>query len=236
MNTLTIPERIDKATSEVPLLNLEQKEALALIDTNPKSRSQAAGTMDLVGVIAGLKPVAFLHTQEINPALVSAVGLNWELIEYGMFAASRDEHLSLELKEVFLSHRNNEGNLTDDGHRIIGKLLGYPESATDYFVDRLPTVFTPVELPMVKSRALEGTSTDFFHQFVLSPGNHQSEIDDYIKPLETAVRELTPNTYKYIETENRRDQVAKKIGRFLRPLIGLKPKEVNPGIKTVYVD
>ena len=236
MNTVTTAERIEKATSEVPLLNESQKEALHLLDTSTKTRIQAAETSDLIGVIAGIKPVAFLSNTEVNSELIADIGIKCEPMTDGLFAASRDDHLNAKLKNTFLYEREEDGRMSFEGHRTIGKLLGYPESATEYFIERFDTVFSEDELPVVIPRSTLDTPTEFFHQFILSPNNYQDEINTYIRPLEIAVKELAPHTYKFIEKEYRHQQTRKKMGAYLRPLLGMKPKEIRPGISTIFVD
>jgi|GEM_PF-5584625 len=236
MNTLTIPERIEKSTSEVPLMNAEQKEALGLIDMESKTYVQAVATSDLIGVIAGIKPVAFLHDAEISLELVSATGMSCEPILNGLFAASRDENLNLELRDVFLSYRDKNGRVTDEGSRKTGELLGYPDTAVDYFVERSHTVRTSNELPLVVPLSTLDTPSEFFNQFILSPNNYQEEMDTYIKPLEAAVKELAPNTYNFIEKQHRHKQTRIKMAKYLKPLFGSKPKATENEVNKLYVD
>ncbi len=221
MNSLTTAERIEKATSEVPLLNTEQKEALRSLDESRMSRMKASGITDVVGVIAGIKPVAFLHDGEVDSQSVAALGLNCEPMANGLYAASRDEHLSRELRDVWMA-KIEDSEDPRDSERAMGKLLGYPETATEYFIERSPTVFTSEELPVIASHAIDDTTSTFFNQLILSPDHYHQEIDQYVIPLEIAVRELAPHTYEFIEKATRRERVSKKIGKFLKPLFGSK--------------
>lgn len=246
MNSVTNSERIKQATTEVLLLNPEQKQALATIDSESTALGHVQGTTELVGVIAGIKPAALIRIEEIaDPTLIEKVGLSYVLMDSDHFAVSRDMQLSLQLQDDFDNQRDLEGYLTDEGHRRIGKLLGYPETATDYFIDRSSTIHTDAELPMVLPKSLKGTTTDYFHQFILSPNNYQKEIDEHVKPLEIAVKTLTPLTYKMIEEltnrehrmENRRKSLTKKVGAHLGNLLGIKPKEPEEtDIKYLHVD
>jgi hypothetical protein len=247
MNNLPISERIEKSTSEVPILTAEQKQGLLMVDSQPISTGRASAISELVGVLAGLKPSALMRNDWIHTEDIESVGLNYNVLGEHHFAVSRDSEISDNLSEVFEKARDDDGMLSDDGHRQIGKLLGYPESSTDYFIKRGPTVFTPDELPMVKSRKLQGTASDFFHQFILSPDHYEEEIENYILPLVAAVKSLAPNTYLFVEEQAHRDNEVlrkqevthKKIGKYIRYLItpNREPKAPEqPPAKILYVD
>lgn len=245
MSDLTTQENIQKSTSEVALLNPEQKEALGLIDKESAALGNAQSVVELVGVLAGIKPVALIRADEcVTPDLIEATGLSCVDIEDGHLAVSSDSELARQFKEDFIYQRGEDQFFTDEGHRRIGKMLGYPETATDYFLKRWESMDTDDELPMVVSKSLKGTPTDYFHHFILSPDNYQQEIDEYVKPLESAVKLLAPDTYKIIETfternlkiETRRIGLARKMGRLIKPLFGLKLKQDEDEIKHIYVD
>jgi len=198
MITLPNQERSEQTTSEIPLSS-EQQEILGLIDVETESIKQANGVIDLVGVIAGIKPVAFLDKDQVNADLIGAMGISCESIDDESYAISRDENLSLELKELFLSRQGESGAASDEWYRQFGTLLGYPDTAIDYYIKRMPTVFTDTPLPFVEPDSIEGTTTSYFNQLVLSPDNYEAELDEYVKPLEAAVKKLAPKTYEFIE-------------------------------------
>lgn len=198
MIPLTSLERNKQTVSEVPL-DIEQQEVLNLIDAETQTIKQANGVIDLVGVIAGIKPVAFLDKDQVNADLINAMGISCQAIDEESYAISRDENLGLQLKEVFLSRQGESGAASDEWYRQFGTLLGYPDTAIDYYIKRMPTVFTDTPLPFVEPDSIEGTTTNYFNQLVLSPDNYEAELDEYVKPLEAAVKKLAPKTYEFIE-------------------------------------
>jgi hypothetical protein len=247
MNNVPISERIENSTREVPVLTSEQKQGLLMVDSQPINNGRASAISELVGVLAGLKPSALMRNDWINTEDIEAVGLNYNVLGEHHFAVSRDGEISDNLSEVFETARYDDGMLSEDGHRQLGKLLGFPETSTEYFLKRTPTVFTPDELPMVKSRKLQGTASDFFHQFILSPDHYEEEINTYILPLVAAVKSLAPNTYLYVEEQTHRDNevmrkqdvTRKKIGSYIRYLITpSRTPELpeQPEVKILYVD
>jgi len=245
MNIETTLQHNEKITPEIPLLTAEQQAGLSKVDSKPATSARASAISEMVGVLVGLKPAALMRDDYIDLEDIEAVGLSYESMDdSGHYAVSKDEAISEDLRDVFQLSRDEDGQLTTNGHRQIGKLLGYPETATDYFLKRMDTYDTPEELPLVRSRSLQGTPGDFLHQFILSADNSQEEIQNYVMPLVAAVKELTPNTYHFIEEESDRDNetrrkqsmVHRKIGKFIRRLVNAEsdPEYVEP--KTIYVD
>ncbi|MDB5180895.1 MAG: hypothetical protein JWO54_657 [Candidatus Saccharibacteria bacterium] len=238
MSELTIADRIEKATTQVPLLNAEQKEALHLIDTVPVSINRGRAVMELVGVVAGIKSAADLEREDFDIELIDALGLAYDLYSDKYFTVSWDKKLSQELSSLFLQRQPKD--IKESTERRIGKLLGYPETATEYYIRRMKTINTPNKLPSVKPRSLKGTVTDLFHMFVLSPDHTQQEIDTYVKPLEAAVKALTPNAYgllvEEVEYHAHRSQMRQEIGRYASFLIEMPQYEEEPDPDVLYVD
>lgn len=100
-------------------------------------------------------------------------------------------------------------------HKIIGRLLGYPESATDYFLRRFDTIGAPDELPMIIPDWIDGTVDEQLHSFILSPEHYQEEMAAYIDPLHDAVRTHGPETYRGLEMRARAARRQKSAQRVL---------------------
>jgi hypothetical protein len=247
MNDPTTSERIEKATREVPLLTNEQKQGLLFVDSQPMNNDRAVAITELVGVLAGLKPSALMQQNWIHTVDIEAVGMSYEVLEDRNFAISRDSVISNYLSEVVQSARHDDEYDPVEGDRQLGKLLGYPDTAVEYYVARATTVNTSDELPIVKSRSLQDTTTEFFQQFILSPDHYEQEINEFLLPLQAAVKSLTPNTYLFIEEQTYRnnevmrkqDVTRVKIGNYVRYLFTPSRTPEAPehsDVKTMYVD
>jgi hypothetical protein len=111
-----------------------------------------------------------------------------------------------------------EADNSDDRFRQIGKLLGYPASATDYYLRRRATFKedTSEPLPMIIPEAIKGTIHEEFCQFILSPEYWREEVEGYVMPLEKAAKELVPNTYRKMDRTVKRQKLTKKVLAMLR--------------------
>jgi hypothetical protein len=187
-------------------------------------------TVDIVGVLADVKPASVVS---YNPELLDVL---WKLdlstcpfgYEPGLverMTVSKDQHLAEELADLFVNNYDGE-----DRNREIGTLLGYPASATEYFVKRRLTLEKDSELPMVIPADLTGTVRKEFCQFNLSPENWREEVEKYAVPLEEAVRNLTPETYRRIE----RGVKGQKIARNVITPFGIRSSSPQ-GVKIHYV-
>lgn len=196
------------------LESLQRELPIYELDMLPKSEYTAT-IIEIVGVLSDIKPVTIIEeTDQRVVGLLQGLGLKWDSVTGdNLVIASKDERSLGEMK--YWVDGPEAGS--DKGHQEIGKLLGYPETATDYFIKRLPTMdLEPTEqLPMILPVSLEGTVSGLLHHFVLSPDNWQQEIDNYIVPLERAVHDYTPRTYHALERLARRQKVIYGIGRFL---------------------
>lgn len=201
-----IDEMIDRARADVPeKLNDEQLEAMAAIDSEAiKNSSTRVDTVDVVGVLRGIKPGSLIEDANNMEDYVRKLGLSCEKIEgKGMMTIAWNDELAKYLADDLSASWGEILNETPEGNRKIGKLLGYPETATEYYIDRLASFEDPSreDLPMILPEEFDGTVREYFHQFVLSPDNWREETENYIIPLEEATRELAPRSYKQIEQE-----------------------------------
>jgi len=244
MNNLSTSERIEKATREVPLLTAEQKQGLLYVDSQPITRDRAVAVSELVGVLSGIKPAALMNKPSINVEDIESVGLKHIALGNRFYGVSRDDEINKYISEVYSADRTEDGYLTEDSNRSFGTLLGYPETAIDYFLARTSTVDSPDVLPIVKTRRLQGTVGEFLHLFILSPEHYEREIEEYIAPLEAAIKSLTPNTYLYMQEQALRDSelmqkqdvVYKKIGEQIRYVITPSRTPEEPDKSILLVD
>ena len=237
----SIDELIKTTSLEVSqqLLSPEQLQTMANIDEDAvKDELLRSEIMDIVGVVAGVKPSAIInHTDHLAHSLSDLNLTHHELLDISggsSMTISRSEPLAKELagkfQELWSPHYSNN----DEIHRSIGKMLGYPKTSTDYFLERSPTVGGPFDdqLPVIRPIELENVARSHFCQLILSPDHWREELESYAVPLETATRELAPKSYKYFEREARRNKVADG----LRKLIGRQPRSgfnVNVAISRV---
>ncbi len=154
---------------------------------------------DIVGVLADIKPGSMV---KYDPELLNATtDLNLSFCWFGYdpgsidrVAISKDPYIAEELAGLF-----EDGWRDNDRCRKIGKLLGYPATATDYYLRRRETLEKGCELPMILPKMIEGTVRKAFCQFNLSPEHWPEEVETYVLPLERAVRDLTPETFRIIK-------------------------------------
>lgn len=203
-----------------------QASALTLLDDLgiPGSIGRAFDVAETAGVIAGVKPAAIVaptlsfkdkrSVQQYRQVLKD-LGLQslpvrdtggWNIV------VSRDKAVLKELKSALevvdklfqdsiAAGANEHGGfqISDEHEKTIGRLLGYPPTATEYFIRRMRTMSTPGELPIIESKLTDNRR--FFENFILSPDHYDDEVRAYITPFEQAVHELTPKTYVRIVAE-----------------------------------
>lgn len=197
---------IDRAKLDVPeRLNDEYLEAMAAIDGEAiKNKSTRVDTVNVVGVLRGVKPCSLIEEANNMEDYIRKLGLACEKIDgKGMMTIAWNDELAKNLADEFSEYWGGILNEIQESDRRIGKLLGYPETATEYYIDRLASFEDPSreDLPMILPEEFEVTVREYFHQFVLSPDNWREETKNYIMPLEEATRELAPRSYKQIEQE-----------------------------------
>lgn len=218
-------------------LTKQQRTALASLDKTSKSITTSSRNIDIIGVLVGIKPATFFYVdtpEEVTrlEPLVRSLGLVYLSLDIpGTFVVSRTKQTGAEFYKAY-HQRDKAGKFTTKAHKEIGQLLGYPKTSTEYFLKRLKSMFTDAELPMVFSRSTEGTVSEYFCQFVMSPEYYQNELEVYQKPLEAATKELLPNTYTYLTKRSRKDRLRNAVKRALR----FFRKPAQEVIKRLYVD
>jgi len=187
--------------AHIPPLSKDQQDALYKLDQTATDMLSASLVVDVVGVIAGIKPAAFLEEGEKQKNLIKALGLCFTSMEQGMATISWSQERADELAELM-----NDMRADDDLERKIGLLLGYPPTATEYFIVRSRMEILP---PFVEPEPGPGIPNENYLQFVLSPENYEEEVRMYAAPLEAATIQLAPRAHavfvKYTE-----DSLAKK--------------------------
>lgn len=218
---------IDRTKTERITLTLDQQEALTALDS-AASMDKALRACDLegvVGVLAGIKPSTIVNSEigglvagyGVKREHIEGLGLSYNEPEDGQFAISRHQELADALSYNFVEGIWNNAGDRNQAHVQIGRLLGYPATATNYFIERLRSIDDTVDkqLPIIEPKILQGTTSEKFCNFILSPTHWRQEIDAYVLPLEQAMREFAPITYKVIENEVNRRRMINKIRRFV---------------------
>jgi len=183
-----------------------------------------SGRLDLVGVYAGVKPAAIMggyyhiddftepcELSELNYSvtarlidLADRLGLKYRGMRGVHFAVSRHQAILDVLKDRhsnILSRSRGEQELR---HRQIGRLVGYPDTAIDYFLYRLHEEHSNGSLPpSVKPDKTFG-DVRHFANFVLSPNNMQYELESYARKLQQAAKYFTPRLYKQVVVNGER--------------------------------
>ena len=155
--------------------------------------------VDVIGVLIGLKPVAMIggnsEVPNIDDDLIGMLGLRYDAwAEKNLTYVSRSQEQAARLAEL---HKIVWGMNAahPDKNREIGALLGYPETATDYFLKRLESLETDSPLPIFEPDELAGSVSRYFCELILSPDHYKDELKAYSLPLEKGVQEFAPKTY-----------------------------------------
>ena len=229
--------RVERLKAQSEILSPLERERLAEMDMRTaKYQYFPDDTVNFVGVLAGVKPVALLHDLDLVTRYADDFSLHvsinhapFEGATSPWIAVSRDEKVSQQLIE-------NLSNLDDEeSEREIGYMLGFPATAVDYYLKRIGTIDTPDELPFVTPLSTRGTASESFQKLIFSPDSYNDELNQYSVPLENAVKTLLPETYEVIEASysrmKRRKKIAERAPFFLKKLL-LKH---NDDIKRKYV-
>lgn len=230
----TVEDRIEYARSRVPILSESERAALSSFDQMATNTLEAGTVMDVVGVVAGVKPAALLYDGLEDLDILKNVGLYVSLIdgETPMYAISRDLTLAEELQGLMMNQSQGESEDFAEKHARIGRLLGYPTTGTDYFVRRFQTMNSE-NLPMIRLKQSKGTVDASFQQLILSPEHYKDEVRQYSEPLQAAVKELAPHSYAIFESAARKERIARKMNRFLKFLPGVKSMDDSYPVRYV---
>jgi hypothetical protein len=193
-----------------------------------------ADIIDTVGVLADIKPASIIDYSPDLLDVLDKLGLSY--CELGRcpeaiddLTLSKDPRISVELATIL-----TDEEASDDKFRRIGTLLGYPESAIEYFIRRSTSIDKDdpdEELPAIIPKAFDGTVHDEFCQFILSPEHWREEVEAYALPLEAAVRDMAPKTFRRID---RAVKTRKVVGSVLG-IVGIKQPSFSDVAKVHYV-
>ena len=132
----------------------------------------------IAGVIAGVKPATIIGYSDEVARLVPVIGLSYISADnkFGMrqMSVARTDELANDLMLSFRELWDNPRAANDSVHRKIGKILGYPDTSTDYFIERGRTLDEPMEewLPSIEPDEFIGSPTSHFNQLILSPRSY----------------------------------------------------------------
>lgn len=207
-------EIIAAKVGQRPEVSLEQRQTLQDLDKlsvdNIAVRYEA---VDVVGVYAGVKPSAIVGDYPGLATIVERLGLTHTILhKQKLMVLARTQELVDLLADTLVGQQYHEID-NDAAHRAIGKLLGYPATSTEYFLERLDYINLPPEQqkPMIRPEMLEGQALREFSHFIKSPDHWRDEITAYAIPLEAVTREFAPRTYNLFEQKAKRVRLEHKI-------------------------
>ena len=209
----------DLQTTSIAAIDRPTRERLGHIDLIAPF-SYHRPMIDTVGVVADIKPAALLEGDHATvEALAHIEGIYSVALDYPDATGkviSKDPDLAKHLQSLLVDSRIlcDEGYIPDDQHREIGRILGYPRTATDYFIERAKHRRTHRRYP--NEAWLE--AVPLFHRhiagFIFSPNHYPEEIEEYSAKLAEALRAYAPNTYRSLWNETVGQSAAK---RFILP-------------------
>lgn len=216
LSVATIDDLIARTRVEIPPLTPEVLQALSELDSLEMYRTEEA--VNIVGVFSGIKPVAllkrldskatierlgtkFVPVMAVLPDIVRRMGLVYEEVNAQVIALSRHQELIDAIKPILPKLNVGYNDVDRESEYRVGKLLGFPESAISYYIERVEHYKTSGHyLPVPDSRGFEyGTPMDsHFRQYVSSPDKVDEEVQQYSGPLRRATEVMTPKIYARI--------------------------------------
>lgn len=187
-------------------MNQQQKSALKQLD-RPRFLPDACEIADIAGVLSGVKPCALIFLMDLPAkrrreigSILARLGLKTRIYDKRLMFVSKDDPILDEFERNW-SARNPE-RVDKTLEHAIGKLLGYPPTATEHYIRRLVTLEKSGELPDMVEPPLKGPIKHFCW-LVLSPDNYADEIEAYSRPLMEATKKFAPKTYAIISHNQR---------------------------------
>lgn len=194
----SIDELIAQATTEALVLSSEHLQVLQTLDAlSEEGRGiRPEDVIEVIGVIAGIKPAAYINYAEGEAGnCIAQLGM-WQCSVGGAeLCVSRNFALANELAVRFKNIRKGTPDQVKQTERAIGKLLGYPSTSTDYYID----FREDGQLPIVVPAAVRDTVLMGFARLILSPEHWREELEAYAIPLAEATHNLAPRTYGLFE-------------------------------------
>lgn len=192
-----------------------------IFEHHTKAKIAASAMADFMGVVIGVKPSAITDFEiekiaNVNPEeiieLLSRVGLKalfftHEYVSMGRPTlveeayVSRDFETAAKLREAFQKMRNSIDDLGqtfdektwEESSREIGRLLGYPDTAIEYFIAEQDI-----------DNAERQNLMDKYRFYAHSPEHHEQEYQDYDRKIYQALQDYAPKTAKIFSANQRK--------------------------------
>lgn len=192
-----------------------------IFEHHAKAKVAANAMADFMGVIIGVKPAAITYFEiedfvnidsEKIIELLDQIGLKalffaYEYISMGQLKSieevyiSRDTRTAIELREAFQKMRSSIddfGQFSDEkkweeSSRRIGRLLGYPDTAIEYFI-------TERDIDNPERQSLMAKYRFYAH----SPEHHEQEYRNYDRKIYQALQDYAPRTAKIFSANQRK--------------------------------
>lgn len=188
---------------KTPTVDQLAREHLGEIDLVAKS-SHYRLIIDTVGVVADIKPTALLGSDDIMAkALAHTRGIHNIPVNFPAGAGiviSKDPVLAEYLRSLLTTSQtlSDDGLASDDQDREIGRILGYPKTATNYFIERSRYRQRHGCYPNEDWREQIPSFHRYVAGFTFSPRHWPEEINEYSAKIAEVMRIYTPETYREI--------------------------------------
>lgn len=213
----SLDELITQTKNEIPVITPEFIKSVHQLDALGSKQNYLGltDTIDIVGVVAGIKPACIIRSGSFTEPeqleqIITGLGLDQRLSHNKrIIYVSRRPELSLMLAQI---HSNVQAGhqrglpvaVMAEQEKTIGKLLGYPKSATEMYIDIAACIQQGLpnthRIPFANKKEWEP-----YAHFVTSQEHWQQELAAYSMPLKDAVKTLAPMTYHAIPTVYERE-------------------------------
>lgn len=220
-------------------LNENQKEFLKTLDTFDNSVFSNGTKVDVVGMIAGIKTTASLCETDRESItsenkfkklrqLLEKTGIKVRIDSEYPVSYTRDEKGNLQpsffvrsailYKSEEVAQRDqiltDKANKTEEDEKKIGRLLGYPDTSTEAFLNKTERIKTEEAFDLLGQ-------IDFaplFQQLVMSRKNFREEIDLYGRIIMETMKKYMPKSYiEYLKGHGFPEEYIKMVHNGLEP-------------------
>ena len=203
---------IDAIVAETKAYSTEltpgQMKAMEQLDRTIIGRAGLEDVEDIAGVVAGIKPAALVGKSRALEKFLATSGYAYEDAGRGQVTLSRSGKAAHALNVLF-NELWQGGDLAQNNYDI-GKLLGYPETATDNYINRLNSDnYTDFPKMYAEEDVIAGRSPGF----ILSPDHWREEMAEYVTPVRKAMADLAPKSFaRRLEQEKKTARRYRKLG------------------------
>lgn len=194
-----IEEYAVKARNEIPAITPEFVSAVSRLDSMELGPTHSSELVDLVGVIAGVKPACYIGASEEILDIAEGANLSVSDAGKGRYTISRDsvvaEDLSIKTQKMRDLNIKNQP-LNEALERSIGISLGYPKASIDFFID-----YTKGDGYSLLGRIPKSYGdVSHFGWFIMptDQAGMEAVIKEHAEPLREAVEIMTPDLYNRI--------------------------------------